>query len=422
MKKLTCILLCLASTTLCSQSVHSLLPVSKPEIAGMSTARLARIDKMVNDYIDRNLIPGATVIIVRNGGIVYHKAFGLSDKDSNVAMKKDDIFRMASQTKAITSLAVMMLFEEGKFFLDDPVSKFIPEYKNQLVLKTFNAGDTTYTTEPAKRDITIRQLLTHTSGIDYPVIGSEEFTAIYHKAGIPTGIGTDEFILSQKMKALGKLPLRHQPGERFTYGLNTDLLGYLVEVWSGMSLNDFFHKRIFQPLGMKDTDFYLPAEKHSRVVPLYQGSGTDLKKVAGKAFDNANPDYPKLNGSYYSGGAGLSGTIEDYARFLQLFLNKGEFNRVRLLSRKTVELMLTDQLSQPNTPDVGLGFGLETSTNDHQSIMSIGSFQWGGAFNTSYWADPSEKLIGLLYTNIYQTKAGDIGERFKILTYQAIID
>jgi CubicO group peptidase (beta-lactamase class C family) len=404
-----------------AQSVKNLTPAAKPEEAGMSAQRLSRIDEMVNDHIKKEMIPGAVVLLVRNGKVAYHKAYGFNDNEKKVALKKDDIFRIASQTKAITSLAVMMLWEDGKFLLDEPISKYIPEFKNPTVLKTFNAKDSTYTSEPAKSEITIRQLLTHSSGIDYAAIGSAEFKAIYAKATVPSGIGNNDQILGDKIKILGKLPLKHNPGERWTYGLNTDVLGYLVEVLSGMTFDEFLRKRIFDPLGMKDTYFYLPKEKHGRLVALYEGNKEGKAvMISGKPYDNVDPDYPKTAGRYFSGGAGLSSTVEDYAKFLQLFLNKGEYNGVRLISRKTVELMLTDQ--HITGQSFGLGFGLETENNDYLLPYSIGTFSWGGAFNTHYWADPKEKLIGLLFTNIYQTPAWSIGERFKVLTYQSITD
>jgi CubicO group peptidase (beta-lactamase class C family) len=287
---------------------------------------------------------------------------------------------------------------------------------------TFNPKDSSYTTEPVKSEITIRQLLTHTSGLDYAGIGSPDFKAIYAKSGIPSGIGNNMMVLGDKMKILAKLPLKHNPGERWTYGLNDDMLGYFVEVISGMSFDQFLKKRIFEPLGMNDTYFYLPAEKHNRLVYLYQGKDETIVKATGKIYDGVDPNYPKTQGKYFSGGAGLSSTAEDYAKFLQLFLNNGTYNGVRLLSRKTVELMLTNQL-QPNVGGpFGLGFGLETPQNDFESPFSIGSFRWGGAFNTHYWADPKEKLIGLLFTNIYQTQYWTLGEKFKALTYQSIAD
>ena len=398
------------------------LTPAKPEAAGMSAERLRRIDQMVNGLIESNAAPGAVVLIARNGKIVYHQAYGYSDTESKKPMLRDNIFRIASQTKAITSLAVMMLWEEGKFLLDDPVSKYIPVFKNPKVLKAFNPEDSSYIAEPAGKEITIRQLLTHTSGIDYAAIGSAEFKAIYAKAGVPSGIGNDSDVLADKMRILGTLPLKHLPGERWTYGLNSDVLGYLVEIWSGIPFDQFLKKRIFDPLGMKDTYFYLPKEKHDRLVPLYSGRDGKLEKQKSKAYDGVDPDYPYLNGKYFSGGAGLSSTVEDYARFLQLFLNNGQYNNVRLLSRKTVEFMLTNQQQMAGAFPVGLGFGLETSANDHISVVSPGSFSWGGAFNTSYWADPKEKIIGLIYTNIYNASTGNLGEKMRVLTYQAVSD
>jgi CubicO group peptidase (beta-lactamase class C family) len=415
------ILLAVATLRVHSQTAKVLQPAAKAEDAGMSAERLKRIDKMIEDQIAKGWTPGAVVLIARQGKIVYHKAYGYSNMEQKTPLRKDDIFRIASQSKAITSLAVMMLWEEGKFLLDEPVSRYIPEFKNGTVLKSFNMTDSTYTTEPAKSEITIRQLLTHTSGLDYAGIGSQEFKAIYAKAGIPSGIGNNQMVLADKMKILATLPLKHHPGEKYTYGLNCDVLGYFVEVISGLSFNDFLRTRIFEPLGMNDTYFYLPPEKYARLVTLYDGSNGQLKTIKGKIYDNVDPEYPKTQGKYFSGGAGLSSTTEDYAKFLQLFLNNGQYNGKRLLSRTTVELMLTNQLDKLDK-SIGLGFGLETTKNDYLSPFSVGSFSWGGAFNTQYWADPSEKLVGLIFTNVYQSSFWSIGDRFKVLTYQAIAD
>lgn len=406
--------------SLTAQKSHNLNAAKNAE--GFSASRLVRIDSMLMPLVRSEEIPGAVVLIMRHGKVVLHKAYGYRDNEIKSVLRKDDIFRIASQTKAITSLAAMMLWEEGRFQLDEPISNFIPEFKNPRVLVKLNNADTSYTTEPAGREITFRHLLTHTSGLDYPAIGSADFKAIYAKAGVPSGIGNDADKLEDKMKILATLPLKHKPGEKYTYGLNTDVLGYLVEVISGQSLSDFFRTRIFEPLGMKDTWFYLPASAHDRLVPLYDGSQGKAEKLSGNAYDKVDPDYPKLKGTYYSGGAGLSSTVEDYARFLQLFLNKGKYNGKRIISRKTVELMLTPQTSHLNSTPLGLGFGLETPANDYMSVLSEGSFSWGGAFNTHYWADPKENLIGLIFTNIYQTKHWSIGEKFKVLTYQAIDD
>jgi len=420
LKTVSFLLLFAAALSVHAQSVKS-FSASKPEDAGFSDARLSRIDDLVEEHVKNQNIPGAVALIVRNGKIAYFKAFGYSDVEKRSALKKDDIFRIASQSKAITSLAVMMLWEEGRFLLDEPVSRYIPEFKNPKVLKTFNKEDSTYTTEPADREITIRHLLTHSSGIDYAVIGSSEFNAIYAKAGVPSGIGNDHQVLGDKMRILGGMPLKHHPGERFTYGLNTDVLGYLVEILSEMPFDQFLKERIFDPLGMKDTYFYLPKNKHNRLVALHGNREGKAYKLNSGAYDALAADYPKLQGTYFSGGAGLSSTVEDYAKFLQLFLSGGEFNGTRLLSRKTVELILTDQLPALDA-EFGLGFGLETEKNDFRSPVSLGSFSWGGAFSTQYWADPKENLIGVFYTNVFNNPYGYIAEKFKVLTYQAIVD
>jgi CubicO group peptidase (beta-lactamase class C family) len=409
----------LLPTSASAQGGTALTPAARPEDVGLSAQRLERIDAMVEGLVATGEIPGAVVFIARDGNIAYHRAYGVRNTETGEPLRPDDIFRIASQSKAITSLAVMMLWEEGRFLLDDPVSRYIAEFADPTVLTAFNAADTTYETEPATSEITIRQLLTHTSGIDYAVIGSEAFNAIYAKAGVPSGIGSDEDRIGDKMSLLATLPLKHQPGERFTYGLNTDVLGYLVEVLSGQPFDEFLRTRIFDPLGMDDTWFYLPNGKHDRLVTLHDGKSGTAVPIDGEAYDE-NPAYPTFDGTYFSGGAGLSSTVVDYAVFLQLFLNGGEYAGVRLLSPKTVALMLTDQL--PDLPnEFGLGFGLETEANDYQSPLSIGSFSWGGAFNTHYWADPEERLVALIYTNIYNTEHWNIGERFRVLTYQAIV-
>src|SRR5437868_5204762 len=267
---MTRILIALLLTSFLSSNAQTnVLQVSSPEMAGMSSERLKIIDTLVQGYINRHWYADAVAIIVHNGKVVYYKGFGYDDIDKRNQMPKDKIFRIASQTKALVSTAVMMLYEEGKFLLDDPMSNYIPEFKNPKVISAFKEKDSTYTTVPAKREITIRDLLTHTSGLDYPAIGSPQMRAIYAKADIPSGLGTQNKILGEEMKRLAKLPLSHQPGEKWTYGLSVDVLGYLVEVLSGTTLNDFLRTRLFEPLGMTDTYFYLPASKHSRLAELY---------------------------------------------------------------------------------------------------------------------------------------------------------
>ncbi|WP_207511351.1 serine hydrolase domain-containing protein [Longitalea luteola] len=408
-------------------SRHPVLSMAAtPEAGGFSSKRLTRIDTALQEYVDKGRMNGAVAMIVHDGKIVYYKNFGYNDIDTKAPLQKDAIFRIASQTKAITSVAVMMLFEEGKFMLDDPISNFIPEFKNPKVIDKFNRADTTYTTVPAKREITIRDLLTHTSGLGYAQIGSAEAKALYAKAGVVGGIGVPNYILAEKMKILGTLPLFHQPGEKFTYGLNTDVLGYLVEVASGMSLKDFFHKRIFEPLGMKDTYFYLPADKQKRLAMLYTEDSTTKMPVKMKERVNVVNemfrDYPNMKGTYYSGGAGLSSTIYDYAIFLQMLLNGGEYNGKRLLSHNSVRMMTMNQIGEisrgPNK--FGLGFGITTEQGSAVLPTQEGTFEWGGMFATTYWVDPKEKLIGLLYRNIWPTSWGKLSNLYKVLVYQAM--
>ncbi|MEJ0102487.1 MAG: serine hydrolase domain-containing protein [Bacteroidota bacterium] len=409
-----------------SQSaVNKTLKEVSPEAAGFSAERLARIDKLLQEYADKKWIGGASAIVVHNGSIVYYKGIGYDDIETKKAEKRDAIFRIASQTKAITSVAVMMLYEQGKFLLDDPISAYIPEFKNPKVLDKFNEADTTYTTVPAKREITIRDLLTHTSGIAYAQIGSKESNAIYYKNGIIGGIGVDKVLLADKMKKLGSMPLFHQPGEKWTYGLNTDLLGYLVEVVSGMSLADFFAKNIFEPLGMKDTYFYLPKEKYSRLATLYAEDSTKhVKKMAEYIDINGKMyrDYPAMAGTYYSGGGGLSSTAYDYAVFMQMLLNGGEYNGHRILSRISIQLMTQNQIGDLSLGDnkFGLGFGIVTEKGAGKTPASIGTFDWGGMFSSSYWIDPKEKITAQLFLNQLPNSHGEIHNKFKALVYQAL--
>ncbi|HTQ64321.1 MAG TPA: serine hydrolase domain-containing protein [Puia sp.] len=416
------ILLFLSSFT--QTSVYPTIKEANPESAAMSPDRLKRIDQLVNEYVNNKWIAGAAAIIVRDGKIVYYKGLGFDDIDKKIPMKRDEIFRIASQTKAITSTAVLILYEEGKFLLDDPVSKYIPEFKNPKVVDKFNLADSSYTTVPAKREITIRDLLTHTSGIDYAVIGSKTMSAIYAKAGIPSGIDGGNRILGNEIKKLGVLPLAHQPGEKWTYGLNTDVLGYLVEVVSGMSLNDFFKKRIFEPLGMNDTYFYIPAEKHKRLATLYTEDTLQHLMKSPPIQYGFHVDYPNLNGTYYSGGAGLSSTPYDYAIFLQMILNGGIYNGKRILSRNTIRMMTMNQIGDLYVGENKFGLGFSIATEKESALLpaQAGTIAWGGYFNTSYWADPKEKIIALIMTQMSPNSHGEIFDKFKVLVYQSIND
>jgi CubicO group peptidase (beta-lactamase class C family) len=425
MKKilLIALLILIQLDTILAQKIVSAI---NPEAGGFSSTRLQRLDNAMNEWVQKEWMNGGAAMIVHDGKIVYHKAVGYNDFENKIPLKKDDIFRIASQTKAVTSVAIMMLMEEGKLLLDDPVSKYIPSFKKQGVLDKFNAADTTYTTVPAKKEITIRELLTHTSGLDYAQIGSKESNAIYAKNNITGGLGVTNSTLLEAMTRLGKLPLMHQPGEKYTYGLNTDLLGCLVEVISGTSLNDFFRIRIFEPLGMKDTYFYVPQEKAARLVNLYKENEEGHLQKSTKTILNGPTvvNYPFIKTGYYSGGGGLSSTIYDYAIFLQMLLNNGKYNGKQLLSRNSIRMMTMNQVGDLNmgVNKFGLGFQVVTENGSAKTPAREGTFSWSGAFATFYWVDPKEKLVLLFFRQLEYGSHVEVVEKFRNLTYQAIAD
>lgn len=424
------LLLLLLSTQVFSQtkSIKNSPPLveATPGSVGMSEERLSFIDDVLNESIQKNEIPGAVALVARNGKIVYHKAFGLAENAAKRNLKRDDIFRIASQTKAITSTAVMMLWEEGKFRLDDPISKYIPEFENAQVLDSLIEKDSSYTTTKANRPISIRHLITHTSGIGYGYIdGDERFKKIYHKAGIIDLFTTEPVSIKDNIKKLARLPLHHHPGDKFVYSEGLDVLGYFIEIISGMPLDEFFRTRIFDPLDMDDTWFYLPESKHNRLVSVQTlKEGRWAKFPAPYAYD---PDYPvKGARTYFSGGAGLSSTAKDYASFLQMYLNMGELNGIRILSRTTVQFMMANQIGDlwgDSGSYYGLAFGvLNQKGQDKGGEGSIGTFQWGGYFNTQYFADPKEGVIGILLKQTQDIEWDDTGWKFRQIVGQAIDD
>ncbi len=395
-----------------------------PEQNGFSKDRLERIDKVIQQYIDSGWIKGAVGFIAHDGAIVYDKAFGINNIQTGSKLQTDDIFRIASQTKAITSVAVMTLFEEGKFLLDDPISKYIPAFARPQVLDSFNEKDSSYTTKPATREITIRDLLTHTSGIDYAQIGSEKMKAIYAKSNIEAGFMGHQNLLATDIDKLGKLPLAANPGEKFIYSLSVDVLGRLVEVTSGMTLNDYLQKRIFEPLGMNDTYFDLPQSKANRLVAAYTENPKTHQIIpwSDNTFPGVDINYPLKKYGYYAGVAGLVSTIKDYAIFLQMMLNGGIYNNKRILSRHSVEMMTESQLGNiPFGNDTfGLGFQITTEKGSRKLGVSAGSFAWGGFFSTQYWADPKEKIVALIFMQQSPLTHGEIHDKFKALVYQAL--
>ena len=391
-------------------------------IAGsrLSSTTLHRLDSLLAKAIDSNWVGGAVGYIQQDGKIIYNKAVGYADKAAGKKMQTDNIFRIASQTKAITSVAAMMLYDEGKLSLTDPVSKFIPGFANAKVVATFNAKDSSYTTVPAEREITIKNLLIHTSGIDYASIGSDQMKAIYAKAKLTPGFGSDTMRLSNMVNLLAKQPLVNQPGEKFTYSLSVDVLGRIIEIVSGMPLDKFFSTRIFQPLNMNDTYFYLPKEKQNRLVKVYTVDSTGALSEVSPQLRTFSA-YPLLaNGTYFAGGAGLSSTVADYGKFLQMMLQDGEYNGQQLLKKSTVELMTQNQIDTLHLGNdkFGLGFEISTTANEKETGISEGSFSWGGYFGTIYWVDPKLNLVGEFFIQDSGLPHGSVANDFKRLVYK----
>jgi len=415
-----CFLLLLLSTLTLSISAQVLQPNTKPN-PKVNYERLKRIDAVINEFVQQNKIIGAVTLLVKDGQVVQHQAYGIDDVETKKPMPKDGIFRIASQTKALTTVGIMMLMEDGKLLLNDPVSKYIPEFAKPVVLATFNEKDSSYTTVPAKREITIKDLLTHTSGLGYAGIGSPTMQAIYAKNRITGGVGEMTNEIDATMKRLAKLPLEVQPGEKWNYSLSTDVLGHVIEIISGMDLEAFFQKRICVPLGMKDTYFNLPAEKHARLTAIYTPDSTGrLKKWANGLGIPA--DFPNIKKSYFSGGGGLVSTAYDYAIFLQMLLNKGTYNGITLLSPRSVELMTSNQVGALfGSGAFGLGFRIVTPAMSDE-LSNVGSFAWGGAFSTTYWVDPKAQLIGLFMTQQFPgTPAiSELQGKFKVAVYQSL--
>lgn len=395
-----------------------------PGATGFVSPRLKRIDDAINAEIAAGKIPGAVVLAARNSNIAYFKSFGLADIDSQTPMQNDSIFRIASMTKAITSVAAMILYEHGLFQLNDPVDKYIPEFADMTVVSEVDEDGDVSSTVAATKPIKIIHLLTHTSGLGYPFKPSSVQRS-YVNAGIIDGITSKDITLASQMELLADQPLMFEPGSKFAYGLSVDLLGRLIEVISGKSLDQFFAEEIFEPLGMHDSYFYLPDDKADRLVTLYAADG-DRGLIVSQGNESEiiidGSRYPVSGArSYFSGGAGLSSTAYDYGRFLQMLVNEGELDGARVLSRKSVELMRTARVDWDNdqVPDFGLGFAVLGDLGKKGELGSMGSYSWGGAFYTTFWIDPHENLIGVFMAQVRPVNS-DIAAKFKTLVYQAL--
>jgi CubicO group peptidase (beta-lactamase class C family) len=400
-------------------------PSTKPESVGLSSERLGRIAATVQRDIDDKKIAGMVTLVIRHGQVAWFDAQGFADREAGKPMQKDSIFRICSMSKPITSAAVMILYEEGKFLLEDPVSKYLPEFRNMKVLVKPASGYP-YTI-PANKEITIKDLLRHTSGLVYP--WNADLGQAYDDAGVGDGLSQYDGSIADDVKRLATVPLLFNPGERFEYSLSMDVLGRLVEVISGMPFDQFLKTRIFDPLGMKDTYFYPPDDKVARIATVYtyyDGKGLarfpDGPIVEGTEHYTA--DYP-YNGpkKLFSGGAGLCSTAMDYARFCQMMLGGGKLGDVRILSRKSVELMSHDQLGKIEEKfGYGLGFGVNGAKQPMDEIGTVGSFNWGGFYYTSFEIDPKEDMVIVSMAQLHPTGGLGLDKEVKILAYQAVED
>ncbi|CAN5410984.1 serine hydrolase domain-containing protein [soil metagenome] len=400
-------------------------PVS-PQEAGLSSKSLEQIDALIQQAVERKQIAGAVALIARNGKVGYFKAKGSQDVEAGKAMSTDSLIRIASMTKPITSVAVMILVDDGKLKVTDPVSNYLPEFKNPKVLQPGPGGASKLF--PASREITIHDLLTHTSGLTYRFMAQPPFTELYHKADICDGLTRPSITMADNMRRLASVPLLHQPGSAYQYGLSTDVLGRVVEVVTGQSLEAFMRSRIFEPLGMNDTYFDLPSDKVSRLAAVYEpgadksiGRIGDKPVVKGELAYCVTAPYEGQRG-YCSGGGGLTSSTADYARFLQMLLNGGEWNGKRILKSETVKQMTSNQIGDIKfmmpTGRFGYGFGV-VAASDNDPMSSVGAYAWGGFFGTMFWVDPEKNLIGVLMTQVVGSNDQTFFQEFKKLAYAA---
>ena len=420
------IALALSCALAATAAAQVLNPVVAAESVGMSSERLARMDSVMREYVDSGRIGGTVTVILRGGKLVHYGAAGWLDIESRAPMRRDTIFRAASMSKAVTSIAIVMLLEDGKLLLSDPVWKYIPSFRYTTVAVPAPAGAPgtgRYGVVPARRAITIRDLLTHTAGISYgtpPSPAADQYKA----SGVQGWYFADKNEpIASVIDRLARLPFDAQPGERFQYGFNTDILGVVVEKVSGMPLDVFFKTRVFDPLKMADTSFFLPPEKKGRLATVYAATaeGGLVRAPEGADGQGAYVDGPR---ACFSGGAGLLTTAIDYTRMLQMLLNGGELDGVRLLSPLSVELMASNHvgtLYQDGNFGFGLGFEIVETPGRAGRPAAPGSYGWGGAYHSRYFVDPREQMVGVFFSQILPSRGLDLQDKFRVLAYQAIV-
>lgn len=420
------VMVCLLALGNGSTYAQSGLPVAKPEDVGMSTERLQRVRTAMKRYVDNGLVPGVVTLVARHGRVIHLDAIGYRDAETKAPMTTDTIFRIASMTKPIASVALMMLYEEGHFLLNDPIAKFLPEFKDMKVAQMAPADErigAPIKLVPAARPITFKHVLTHTAGFPnaYRGITQADYNKNYPRK-------TPNETIGDAVKRLAQMPLNFHPGDAWEYGPATDVVGRLVEVISGMTLDEFLKKRIFEPLKMTDTHFYLPTSKLNRFVANYQPDSQNGNKIKLVEAPNGESRYVKEPHVYFSGAGGLVSTVADYVRFHQMMLNGGELEGVRILGRKTVELMTVNHIGDLpvwlSGPGYGFGLGYSVVKDIGQTALSgsVGNYGWGGAFCTYFWVDPVEDMIGIVMTQVRPYDHLNIRQEFQALAYQAIVD
>ncbi|MEE9373426.1 MAG: serine hydrolase domain-containing protein [Saprospiraceae bacterium] len=414
---------CSATTVLTPPTA---LTQETPMAAKEKMPDVAKIDAFIQSYIDEGKLPGGTFYAAHKGKVIYHKSFG--NKYVATAYTNNDIYRIASMTKAITTVAIMQLYEQGRLKLDDPLEKYIPAFAEPVVLQKLNQRDSSFTTTPAGKSITLRHLLTHTSGLYYGLFEGGDRFAAYIKSNIEEfGFAAPGLTTSQMANMVAKAPLAHKPGEQWTYGLNMDILGAVVEVISKVELDEYFQKNIFNPIGMKNTAFNIPKSKHAQIVPLYTYDKTGKLKIDESELwmFPALPD----EGCYFGGG-GLSSTAKDYGLFVQMLLDNGQSNGGQILSRHTVEFMATEQIAHLNKQGKGmtsipgisfcLGHALVTSDGGGIGPHKPGTYSWGGYFNSKWWVDKEEELVFVGMTNVLPFPYSEFWDRLYPIIYATI--
>jgi CubicO group peptidase (beta-lactamase class C family) len=431
-----------ALLVLCAGSVSPAgehLPAALRQEPGLSAGCAERIAALLQDHVDKKQIAGAVALVAGHGKLLLLQATGKQDVEAGVAMTPDSIFRIASMTKPVTSVAVMSLVDAGNIDLSDPIARFLPEFKFMKVAVPRTKGNrkappsaslSDYDLVPAYRAVTVRDLLTHTSGLTYRMGRSPLLGELYSKAGICDGLSPCDHSLAENVRRLAEQPLAHQPGTAWEYGLNTDVLGRLVEVVSGKSLDAFFAERIFTPLKMNDTHFQLPGSKRGRLAALYEpGEGRKIVRagdgpaVKGHLIYSSSMPYSNSR-AYFSGGAGLVSTASDYARVLQMLLNRGELDGARILRPESVDAMTRNQTDTlplwiaAHGPSFGYGFGITTRSDANKD--PVGTFSWGGIYYTDFWVDPQHGVIGILLTQIYPSDHLKLRDEFHRLVNEAV--